>query len=179
MTRELLIGAGSDHRKKIVTAGDRVWHGLVTLDINPDHHPDLVWDLTELPLPFADDEFDEIHAYEVLEHTGQQGDYKFFFRQWEDFWRILKPGGRFYCTCPALKSLWLWGDPGHTRIISQQSLTFLNQDAYDKQVGVTPMSDYRFCYGADFELVFSEETSTEDLFGFVLEAVKPSRIKRI
>jgi hypothetical protein len=78
-SRELLIGAGSSRVKKLFKDGRNQWGNLVTLDINADHQPDIVWNLEDLPLPFANDEFDEIHAYEVLEHTGQQGDYVFFF----------------------------------------------------------------------------------------------------
>ena len=101
---ELLIGAGANHRKRLFTKGKGEWTCLVTLDINQDHHPDVVHDLTKLPLPFDDDSFDEIHAYEVLEHTGQQGDWRFFFDQWSDFWRLLKPGGIFCGTSPALSA---------------------------------------------------------------------------
>src|SRR5215831_67169 len=88
-TMELLIGCGKNHTKKLTRPGHEEWRELVTLDINPDHKPNVLHDLENLPLPFADDHFDEIHAYEVLEHVGKQGDYRFFFRQFEDFWRIL------------------------------------------------------------------------------------------
>lgn len=92
MKRELLIGCGSDLRKKLTADGTKEWTCLVTLDYCERHNPDVVWDLNNIPLPFDDNTFDEIHAYEVLEHTGTQGDYKFFFKQFEEFWRLLKPG---------------------------------------------------------------------------------------
>jgi hypothetical protein len=168
--KELLIGCGSRRSKDISMNGD-VWNDLITFDINPDHHPDIVGDLEVLPLPFADESFDEIHAYDVLEHTGRQGDWRFFFDQWSDFWRILKPNGLFFAKVPVHDSKWAWGDPGHTRIISIQSLTFLDQQQYTQQVGKTTVTDYRFYYKADFEYVGSQTQG--DTFSFVLRARKP------
>lgn len=171
---ELLIGCGSNHAKKLSYGGRAEWSSLTTLDHNPDHNPDVVWDLTNPgPLPFDDDSFEECHAYEVLEHCGAQGDWRFFFRQWSDFWRILKPEGLFFATVPAAGSPWVWGDPSHTRYIGPESLTFLHQPAY-AQVGVTPMSDFRFVYRADFDIIHQRTAGHH--FEFVLRAVKPSRV---
>lgn len=170
---ELLLGCGSNHAKQIIYRGRADWSSLTTLDHNADHDPDVVWDMNTLPLPFTDSSFDEVHAYECLEHVGTQGDWRFFFNQWSDFWRILKPGGVFIGTCPALDSPWLWGDPSHTRVIAPESLIFLSQPAYE-QVGRSPMSDFRFIYKADFDLIHSQTNGHR--FEFVLEAVKPSRV---
>lgn len=71
---------------------------------------------------------------------------------------------------PAWDSPWAWGDPSHRRIISRHSLVFLSQAEYAKQVGVTPMSDFRDIYTADFEYVWSD--TREDTFAFVLRARK-------
>lgn len=129
--------------------------------------------MNALPLPFEDNSADEIHAYEVLEHCGRQGDYKFFFAQFADFWRILKPGGYFCGTVPRHDSPWAWGDPSHTRVILAESLTFLRQPEYAAQVGVTSMSDFRAIYKADFDIVYTLQG--EHQLEFVLTAVKPSR----
>lgn len=172
--KELLIGAGSNHTKKIAPNGRWEWSRVTTLDINADHRPDVVWNLEDLPLPFPDDEFDEVHAYEVLEHTGQQGDYKFFFAQFSELWRILKPGGLLVGTCPGRNSIWAWGDPSHKRIIQAANFVFLDQTEYTKQVGKTSMSDFRYIYRADFEPVAMNEEN--DQFQFILRAIKPSRI---
>jgi SAM-dependent methyltransferase len=161
-------------------SGRREWSHLVTLDQNADHAPDIVHDLERLPYDFAgDDTFDEIHAYEVLEHTGRQGDWRFFFAQFSELWRILKPGGLLAATCPSYRSMWAWGDPSHTRVLTSGSLVFLDQDQYRQQVGKTAMSDFRFCYRADFELARGQGPGTliedEDCLQFIIRAVKPSR----
>jgi SAM-dependent methyltransferase len=172
--KSLLIGCGS-RRDRLISLDEehKFWEELVTLDINREHNPDVVWDLEKFPYPFQTDTFDEIHAYEVLEHTGRQGDYRFFFKQWSQFHRILKPGGHFFGTSPLWNEAWAWGDPGHTRVVQPESFVFLSQAQYQKQIGRTPMTDYRFIYKADFEVRFVEPQGIS--FAFVLQAIKPSR----
>ena len=172
---EILLGAGSRHDKRLFVKVRSAWNGLVTVDFNAAHKPDIVADLSKLPLPFGDDVADEIHAYDVMEHTGAQGDWRFFFDQWSDLWRILKPGGYFHGVSPHWSSPWAWMDPGHTRAMGPEMLTFLHQPAY-AQVGKTAMSDYRFAYKADFDVVMSKVDPVSKQFFWVLRAVKPSRI---
>jgi SAM-dependent methyltransferase len=168
--KELLIGCGSRIVKDLSLDGCHEFKNVVRLDINKDHNPDVVHDLTVHPLPFSDNEFDEIHAYEVLEHLAYQGDYKFFFSEFSEYARILKPGGRFFGSVPAMGSHWVWGDPSHKRVIQPQSFVFLSQDEYKNQVGNTPMSDFRYLYKADFKLIASK--TTEHRYFFVLEVTK-------
>lgn len=168
----LLLGSGSENTKRIsLPDGPKVWMNLIKLDMNPDMNPDVLWDMEHLPLPFPADCFDEIHAYEVLEHTGRQGDFRFFFQQFADFWRILKPGGHLFATVPMWDSPWAWGDPSHTRVIPKEALVFLSQQEYKNQVGKTAMTDFRRWYQADFEVIGGEEG--EHQFNFVLKALKP------
>ena len=171
--QELLIGCGSNHDKRLTLDGTAQWTNLTTLDYNGTHKPDIEWDLMDMPLPFPDNFFDEIHAYEVLEHTGAQGDYKFFFAQFSEFYRILKAGGHLLVTCPSRNSPWAWGDPSHTRILQPEQLIFLNQLQYE-QVGTTSMSDFRHIYKADFDIVHCKDDG--QTFEFIIKAVKPSRI---
>jgi hypothetical protein len=190
--RELLIGCGHDRRKRLdpkeflggprALPGSRLWQDLETLDHEKRATPDILWDLDvvpwsrtgdEGPYPLAADTYDEIHAYEVLEHLGRLGDYLSFFETFSEIWRLLKPGGLFCATCPSRYSEWLWGDPGHTRAILPGSLVFLNQPQYSAQLGQTAMSDYRSCYRADFDTLRAHDN--HETFWFVLQAVKPSR----
>ena len=167
---ELLLGAGNSRQKLLGLPGRADWSNLTTLDVDPDCKPDVLHDLNILTLPFEYNSFDEIHAYEVLEHIGRQGDWRGFLAEFSEYWRILKPGGFLAGSCPSLESRWLWGDPGHTRAISQETLIFLSQRQYEAQVGKTPMTDYRALYKADFELVHSQVQG--ERYFFMLKAIK-------
>jgi SAM-dependent methyltransferase len=172
-SKVILLGAGASKDRRIVVNGRQDFEGqdVVTLDYNHDHKPDIVADLEVLPYTWAqDNEYDEVHAYEVLEHTGTQGDWKFFFEQFSELHRILKPNGVLAASVPKWDSMWAWGDPSHKRVLNAGTLTFLMQKEYEKQVGKTAMSDFRFCYKADFELILT--TFMGDSFYFALRAIK-------
>lgn len=186
---------------------NREWEDLTTLDINPDVAPDIVCDLNAWPPwrpytyfatpPVSDkgweavehienglgclrsDFWDEVHAYEVLEHLGAQGDATSFFAQFSEIWRILKPGGHLLAVCPSRFSPWLWGDPSHRRAIIPETLVFLDQEQYQRQCDDeatrTPMSDFRNIYKADFRRVYSHDS--KQTHSFILQAVKPSRVR--
>lgn len=167
---ELLIGCGYNKEKKMGIEGDGGWNNLVTLDCNPDVSPDILHDLNNIPLPFDDNQFKEIHAYDVLEHTGRQGDQHFFFDQFYDFWRILKPNGLFFGIVPSYLSPWAFGDPSHTRVIPGCSFVFLSQEQCKNQVGKTPMSDFNHIWKGDFETLqlFDDTIQCK----FVMKAIK-------
>lgn len=165
---ELLLGCGHRRAKELDPDGKNEWHNLYTLDNNEAVAPDFVHDLEVFPYPFPDNSFDEIHAYEVLEHTGSQGDWKFFFAQFDELYRILKPGGFFMCSVPAWDSMWAWADPGHKRVLAQGSLIFLDRENYD--VEGSPIMDYRNSFTCDFKVEGIQET--DDRFYFVLKAKK-------
>lgn len=174
---ELLLGCGHDRTKKVFLRGAEAWSGLVTLDMNPAARPDVLHDLTDLPLPFLDSSADEIHLYDVLEHTRQQGDWRGFFAEWQEFWRILKPNGTLHACVPLWSARWAWGDPGHTRVIQHESLTFLHQPNYTAECGgdtPTNRTDYRPWFSGDFDVI--QHWTLPEHYAFILRAVKPSRL---
>lgn len=169
--RELLIGCGNSRSKRIKHgAAPHEWQALTTLDVDPSCSPDVAHDLNVFPYPFADGAFDEVHAYECLEHCGRQGDWQFFFAQFAELHRILKPDGLLCGTVPAWDSPWAWADPGHTRVLPKEAFYLLHRPLYDAEVGVTAITDYRAALGGSFTpLAFNE---SEHQLGFVLQAKK-------
>ena len=179
--KALMIGSGFFlPTRKIVPLGVELeepeW---VTLDNNPECKPDILFDLESIErcvtvpenrLPVADETFEEIHAYQVLEHFGRQGDFRGFFSTFREFWRILKPSGLLYGDTPALNSPWVWGDPGHTRIISEQSLSFLTRRAYE-ELGKTTSTDYRKLVEPNYWLILHSQIEG-DRYAFVLKKVE-------
>ena len=150
--KELVLGCGN-YRKKRIYLDDDEYINPTFVDIDRNTNPDILWDLNKLPLPFENDEFDEIHAYDVLEHLGTQGDINRFFYEFSEYYRILKNDGKFFISCPGYNTKWAWGDPGHTRIMTKETFTYLNQGLYNIQVGKTQMTDYRDKWKGNFQLV--------------------------
>jgi hypothetical protein len=154
----LVLGAGNSSKQMVFT-GDpegplfsNNFKHITTIDIDPASRPDLEWDLEKLPWPVPSNEFDEVHAYEVLEHLGGMGDYQFYFSLWKQIWEVLKPGGFVCATTPWWESVWAWQDPGHRRVDSLESLIYLDQKQYEAQIGKTSMSDYRRVFPPPYSL---------------------------
>ena len=167
--KELILGSGYSDKKLLTIDGNTTYKNPITLDINANCCPDVVWDLNNRPLPFVNEEFDEIHAYEVLEHIGIQGDYKRFFEEFSEYYRILKVGGYICASVPKWDSIWAWGDPSHTRVINAGTLAFLSQDMYEDQLGKTAMTDFREIYKGNFKCVYGE--LIKESYFFILEKI--------
>lgn len=120
------------------------------------------WDLNDLPYPWVDGQFDEIHAYEVLEHCGSQGDGDFFFGQFNEFWRILKPGGYFCLSVPMWDVEVAWGVPDHKRVLPPGIFGFLTKDYYDN-IGKPGYGDYRHQLDGRFWIAVAKHETEEQL----------------
>jgi SAM-dependent methyltransferase len=166
----LLLGAGNNRGKKVLTHRDPSWNGkLVTVDMDPTCKADLVWDLEDRPLPFDDGQFDEIHAYDCLEHWGRQGDWKSWFDEMAEYHRLLKPGGLFAAVLPYGEDR--YADPGHTRFFGTNHFKLLDRDWVTEQLRAgMPVTDYRWYWKNDFKVI--DLVSAGDPvhhFGVVLE----------
>jgi hypothetical protein len=160
-----------------------------TIDLNLYTKPTWIFDLNASPWPCNVEQdfdfrvagwrrephhdYDEVHAYEILEHLGQQGDYKAFFECFAEIWCALKPGGLLFASVPSYKSIWAWGDPSHTRIINAGSIIFLMREQYAKQIDCEPdkrtaMSDFRKYLVGDWSLVAHNDDG--ESYRFVLRA---------
>jgi SAM-dependent methyltransferase len=170
--KSLLIGAGNSTERRI---GGGEFTDLTVLDLPGadiinllDAKEIVLHDLNVLPYPFEDDSFDEIHAYEVLEHCGAQGDVEFFFAQFNELHRILREGGHLCASVPLPGSVWAWADPGHRRVITVETLSFLQQEHYE-QLGKTTCADYRPWIKGWWQIVWAEPHN--DSLYFTLEAL--------
>ncbi len=193
--KELLLGCGYQRHKFVTAPGTTFeWQDLYTADHNRTCKPDLncnldysrfkIWRVNDFTVrgsacieysqndQIKESFFQEVHAYEVLEHLGRQGDIGSFFHTFNNIYRVLCAGGYLCATVPSRFSPWLWGDPGHCRVIYKESLTFLDRSCYS-QIGATAMSDYREVSQCDFKLIHSEDDRT--FHKFVLQAIKPMR----
>lgn len=170
MQRSLLIGCGNSREKKITFEGRTEWAGaLTTLDMDPNCGPDVVMDYDNLGrrswrhpfgkrLPFPADTFDEMGAFDTLEHVGKQGDWKGYFLEFTEYHRILKPGGLFYIIVPVQEDA--FADPGHTRFFQTNYFGFLSQIFYERNLGLgTSCTDYRWFYKANFDVLYIDQSS--------------------
>lgn len=166
----LLIGCGHSLDKRIAFTSDKGNDSpetefigqLVTVDWRkyPDQrsNPSIVADLNVLPYDFGED-YDEIHAYEVLEHCGAQGDADFFFGQFNEFHRMLKPDGLMMITVPVWNSVVAWGVPDHKRVMPLNLFSFLEERCYEN-VGKPGFADYRHLIKGFWEIVLWGEDNS-------------------
>jgi SAM-dependent methyltransferase len=82
-------------------------------------------DLSLEPIPFHDNFFSSVSAFDYLEHiprvmASSDGKSTFFpfVRLMSEVWRVLAPGGRFYALTPAYPSATAFQDPTHVNFIT-------------------------------------------------------------
>lgn len=96
--KKLNLGCGGDIKK-----------GYINLDMRKAPGVDIVHDLNKFPYPFEDNEFDEIVAYNILEHVDNM------LKTMEELHRILKQGGKLDIITPHYNGPMAWGNPEHRR----------------------------------------------------------------
>jgi SAM-dependent methyltransferase len=77
------------------------------------------------PIPFADNEFDSLSAYDFLEHiprvlpTADGSATRFpFIELMNEIWRVLRPGGLLYACTPVYPGKAAFQDPTHVNIMT-------------------------------------------------------------
>ena len=77
------------------------------------------------PIPFEDDSFDSVSAYDFLEHVprllttfdGQATRFP-FIELMNEIWRVLKPGGLLYAVTPVYPHVAAFQDPTHVNALT-------------------------------------------------------------
>lgn len=179
MSRVLLLGSGGRHEDMerdllIRIKGAPKVTKLVTLDRNLDSQADVAWDLNNKPWPFEDNSFEEVHAYNIIEHIGRQGDAKMFFDEMYEVWRILVPWGHFYGCCPTMNNPWLLAEPSHTRVVLPWTFNFLSacKEEVEKAIETTSTSDFRYLWKGDLRFIERLDNYTDIDWGWIMSAVK-------
>ena len=97
--------------------GTDILPGYINLDIAPLQGVDVVHDLNNMPLPFADCIFDEIIAFDVIKHIQ-------FTQIMQEIYRIMTPGATLRIRIPHFTSAINYVDPTHKNHFSVQTFDF-------------------------------------------------------
>jgi SAM-dependent methyltransferase len=119
----LSLGSSANH--SFDPNGKQQW---INLDMNPKAKPDVIHNLNELPLPFADDMFDCVLATHIFEHLEKT--------QWvkvvADIHRILKPNGTMIAVTPHGSSDVALGMAQHKQAFFECTWNTIRAESYTK-----------------------------------------------
>jgi len=136
--------------------------GWVNLDISALPGVDIVCDIEKLPLPFADEQFDEVLCQDILEHVE-------YIPVLRDIHRIIKKGGALTIRVPHFTSKFNFLDPTHKKMFSIGTFNFFVKDSSEQQ-GRGYYFDFAFSSCREAKIVF-EHDSIFFILSPVLEAL--------
>ncbi|MCS6951990.1 MAG: methyltransferase domain-containing protein [Bryobacterales bacterium] len=105
-----------------VGCGIKKYPGAIGIDRNPRSAADVLCDLDGPAYPFAAESFDRIRAIHVIEHVAD------VMRTMEEFWRLLKPGGRLLVVTPHYTDFSSFCDPTHRWHLNSFSFRYFGED---------------------------------------------------
>lgn len=90
-------------------------------------------DLNINPIPFSDETFDYITAFDFIEHVPRViyvPDCRFpFIQLMNEVWRTLKVGGIFFSHTPAYPFRTAFSDPTHVNYITEETFQYFNNES--------------------------------------------------
>lgn len=116
-------------KEKLVLGSAGVPHpDAVTVDIDPEHKPDLVYDLHHVPWPFENNQFKEISCHHVLEHLND------LYPIMAELHRVCRPDGTITIEVPHHSS-WCAHTPDHKLFFSAFAFDGYVADKYSWRTG--------------------------------------------
>lgn len=98
--------------------------GSIGVDVRPLPGVDIVADLTQVHLPFANASADAIQAHHVLEHMHDP------IAILSEIWRIGRNGASVSIRVPHYSGHTAWKDPTHQRCFTSQSFDYFGSNPY-------------------------------------------------
>jgi SAM-dependent methyltransferase len=120
---------------------------LIASDVNPSavDVEDLNFSFVQITdisnIPLADKSVDTVSAFDLLEHIprswpSNSGEYRNpFIEIMNEIHRVLKPGGVFLAVTPAFPSPQAFQDPTHVNIISEETISYFDENAWATTLG--------------------------------------------
>jgi SAM-dependent methyltransferase len=123
--RHLDLGCGQSPRNPY---GRSLLSGIdLCVPAVPPHYEHRTANLIVEPIPYPDDSFGSVSAFDFIEHVPRifpdhNGGTRFPFVQlMDEVWRVLAHGGRFYALTPAYPHAEAFVDPTHVNFITEQT----------------------------------------------------------
>jgi SAM-dependent methyltransferase len=113
-----------DSRVKILDVGCGInkYAGSIGIDRNPASRADVIVELDRFPYPFRDQSFDQVRAIHVIEHVSD------VVRTMEEFFRLVRPGGRIVIVTPHYTDFSSFCDPTHRWHLNSFSFRYFGED---------------------------------------------------
>jgi SAM-dependent methyltransferase len=120
MTKTLDLGCGGSPRN--IFNADEIYG----IDVREDLDKNIICaDLIVEPIPFPDQFFEFVTAFDFLEHVPRliyvPHRRNAFVEVMNEIWRVLKPGGQFLSFTPAFPHGPAFRDPTHVNIITEET----------------------------------------------------------
>jgi len=121
----------ADKKVLDVACGEVKFAGATGLDYNirsyrpKENQADVVYDLTQFPYPFEDNSFDLIWCSHFLEH------FEDLPKILEEFYRLLKPGGRVAINTPHYTNVEAYRHWQHCHYFAKGSMDYFCEDSHE------------------------------------------------
>ena len=133
-----------------IGCGNNILHGWVNLDISALSGVDVVHDIEKIPLPFSNEQFNEVLCQDILEHV----EYVPILR---DIYRIMRKGGTLTIRVPHFTSKHNFIDPTHKKMFSINTFDFFVKGS-SEQDSRSYYFDFSFSSCRQAKIVFEHDS---------------------